>query len=362
MSSKVMPQVSKEYNMIISMYRRTEETILDLLSYNTSMKRYNATEHGAIERVQQELQKLYQQTAKVAPAFIEKQYLLGKRQTSGRLGSYPLTSTDYAMIDIITNEFMGNAVKANMTTIENLEALWAVSVREAARMPQDIGINSVDAIFLEKLKKQGLVAFTNSRGANYRLTSYMQMIVRTSGRQATNLGNVNSDMDHDLYQISSHSTTCNICAPLENRVFSKSGTNPNYPPLALAFGLIDPNGPETLENSWLNIHPNCLHFIKKFTETEISSNELALIREFSSFTTNPPTYDPRPRAEIDRYNKIQTENQQLLRSLKQFERYKILLGNAIPKTFNTFLKHKNQNTKQYNNWKNLYRKRNNELK
>ena len=58
--------------------------------------------------------------------------------------------------------------------------------------------------------------------------------------------------------ISSHGTTCKVCAPYEGRVYSRSGTDPDFPPLASAFGKVDPSGPDDLANTWLNIHPNCL--------------------------------------------------------------------------------------------------------
>ena len=55
--------------------------------------------------------------------------------------------------------------------------------------------------------------------------------------------------NHALYQISAHGTTCRLCAGLEGRVYSKSGTDPDFPPLAAAFGKMDKNGPDDLSNS-----------------------------------------------------------------------------------------------------------------
>jgi hypothetical protein len=61
-----------------------------------------------------------------------------------------------------------------------------------------------------------------------------------------------------LYQIVKIGSTCPLCAVYEGRVYSKSGTDPHYPPLARAFGKIDPAGSDDLSNTFLNIHPNCL--------------------------------------------------------------------------------------------------------
>ena len=71
--------------------------------------------------------------------------------------------------------------------------------------------------------------------------------------------------DHDLWQIIKIGSTCPVCAPLEGRVYSKSGTDPDYPPLSMAFGKVDPAGGDNLANTWLNIHPNCLHMLTKYT-------------------------------------------------------------------------------------------------
>ena len=56
------------------------------------------------------------------------------------------------------------------------------------------------------------------------------MVLRTASRQAEVLAVLTENPDHDLYQISSHGTTCPLCAPLEGRVYSKSGRDPDFPP------------------------------------------------------------------------------------------------------------------------------------
>ena len=127
------------------------------------------------------------------------------------------------------------------------------------------------------------------------------MVLRTTTRQAEVLSVLTRDPEQDLYKISSHNTTCKLCAPLEGRVYSRSGTDPDFPPLAAAFGKVDKAGPDTLANSWLNIHPNCLHVLIAWTPAGRSEEELRKIKEFSSFRTNPPDRDPRTEKQIEAY-------------------------------------------------------------
>jgi hypothetical protein len=218
-----------------------------------------------------------------------------------------------------------------------------------------MGIRSAQDIFIEKMTESGITAFVDKSGRKWSLESYATMATRTTSRQATNLGTQLADPEHDLYRISSHGTTCPICAPLEGRVYSRSGTDPDYPPLASAFGKIDPMGADSLENSYLNMHPNCTHSIFRWTEAGRSEKEIEEIKKFSSFKDNPPTNDPRSEAQIAAYRNKEQARAKLLNDMRQYERYKTTLGNDVPKTFQTFQKHKLAGDADYELWKMDYR-------
>jgi len=63
------------------------------------------------------------------------------------------------------------------------------------------------------------------------------MVSRSTSRQAEILSVITADPEQDLYQISAHGTTCALCAPYEGRVYSRSGKDPDFPPLSDAFAL-----------------------------------------------------------------------------------------------------------------------------
>lgn len=188
------------------------------------------------------------------------------------------------------------------------------------------------------------------------LHTYASMVLRTTSRQAEVLSVLTQDPEWDLYQISKHGTTCKRCAPYEGRVYSKSGTNPDFPALSAAFGKIDPNGPDTLDNTWLNLHPNCLHQLIRWTPMGRSEAELKKIKDFSSFAKNPPSIDPRTQKQIDAYRKKEQARARWLASYRQWERYREALGGGVPKTFKTFMKHKAAGDDTYRRWRLDYRR------
>ena len=129
--------------------------------------------------------------------------------------------------------------------------------------------------------------------------------------------------DWDLWQISKIGSTCPICAPLEGRVYSKSGTDPNYPPLALAFGKIDPAGADDLSNTYLNIHPNCLHSLVKYTTVGKTEKQIQRDIDFSDPKKNPKayrtfeTFRKHKLADDEVYKKLEAEYRWQNKALKE---------------------------------------------
>ena len=80
---------------------------------------------------------------------------------------------------------------------------------------------------------------------------------------------------------------------------------------------MDKAGPDTLENSWLNIHPNCLHQLRRWTSMGCSEEESRKIKDFSSFEKNPVTRDPRTEAQIRAYREKEQARARYLRDKKQ---------------------------------------------
>ena len=70
-------------------------------------------------------------------------------------------------------------------------------------------------------------------GRHYNIRKYSRLVARTELRRVQTQATKNycNEYENDLVQWSKHANPCEICAPLEGRIFSLSGKHPNYPPL-----------------------------------------------------------------------------------------------------------------------------------
>lgn len=294
-----------------------------------------------------------------------------EKHRRGYLNAATLTGEQYAIVDQLVASLMGEITDATITAYATVQSALIGRIEpdvyrriglEQVALQQATGRGTYKVLpgFVEQLRREGITAFVDKAGRNWSLHTYCAMVSRTTSRQAEVLAVLTADPEQDLYRISSHGTTCAICAPFEGRVYSKSGTNPDYPPLAAAFGKQDPAGPDILANTWLNMHPGCLHSILPYTTVGRSEEEIQQIKDFSNPKKNPFTRDPRTEKQIKAYRDKEAARRRWLMDYRQFEKYRLTIPNATPKTFATFQKHKQADDAKYREWKRLYREANRE--
>lgn len=367
----------KELQKLIEIFLKAEMDIINEIGRLRSMGLVDYHAVAALERVQRILQKLESDCWDYVPKMIEKQFYVRvpearkivepvEKHVKGYANAAALTSEQYGIIQYLVNNLMGEITEARVTTqtfmrgalLGRLEddVFRSTGLRQTALM-ETLGKGAYKQLpdFVEALRRDGVPAFVDKAGRTWSLHTYGSMALRTTSRQAEVLAVLTADPEHDLYQISSHGTTCKLCAPYEGRVYSRSGQDPDFPPLASAFGKIDPNGSDNLTNTYLNIHPNCWHVLMAWTPMGRTDEELKKIKEFSSFKTNPPTRDPRSQKQIDAYRAKERARARWLNNYRQWERYRVTLGDKCPKTFTTFEKHKKADDKTYKEWQRLYR-------
>ena len=68
--------------------------------------------------------------------------------------------------------------------------------------------------------------------------------------------------------------------------------------------------------------------------------------------------DPRSQKQIDAYRKKEEARRRWLARYRQWERYRMTLGDKVPKTYQTFEKHKLAGDDKYKEWERLYREAN----
>lgn len=373
----------KELEKLISIYLRAETAIINEIGRLRSQGLVDYHAVAALERVQAILRKMESDCWEYVPRMIEKRFYVrvpearkalevpetAAKHAAGYVNAAVLTGEQHAIVDNLVAALMGEIADASMTVMATLQSALIGRVEPdvyrrvgleqvAAQQAVGRGVNASVPAFVQALRREGIRAFTDKAGRDWSLHTYCTMVSRTTSRQAEVLAVLTADPEHDLYMISSHGTTCALCAPYEGRVYSRSGTDPDFPPLAAAFGKMDPAGPDTLANTWLNIHPNCLHVLVPWTTAGRTPEEIQKIKDFSNPRKNPFSVDPRSEKQIKAYRTKEAARRSWLANYRQWERYRETLGDKVPKTYQTFERHKRADDDKYQEWQKLYREAN----
>lgn len=371
---------TRELGRLIAIYLKAETDIINEIGRLRSQGLVDYHAVASLERVQAILRKMQSDSWTYVPKMIEKQFYVRvpearkildipetvEKHLAGYANAAALTGEQTTIVEQLTMQMMERITDAAITTMSTLQSAIIGRVEPdiyrrvgleqvAAMQATGRGVNKALPQFVETLRREGVTAFVDKAGRNWSLHTYCSMVARTTSRQAEILSVLTTDPAHDLYKISSHGTTCGLCAPYEGRVYSKSGADPDFPPLASAFGKIDPAGPNDLSNTWLNIHPNCLHVLLPWTPAGRTPEEIQKIKDFSNPKKNPFTVDHRSQKQIEAYRKKERGRELWLRDYRQWEKYRMTLGDKVPKTFATFQKHKLADDEKFQKWAEEYR-------
>ena len=257
---------------LLELYQSTERRIIREIARKRTQGYVDYAELAALRRVRRAIQQMVDGSAKYVPLAIEHEFYKGREAKKGYENALSVAGSperDRVMEQLVDN-LMGEVQEMAQTAYQSAEAqiyltgrtdpgVYRQSVLRGAIASQAEGrgaLSSVEQV-MQSLQQAGITAFVDKAGREWSLSAYGSMAVRTTVRQAQVSAVLTAD-DHDLWKIKEIGSTCPLCAVYEGRVYSKSGLNPNYPPLAAAFGKMDPAGPNDLSNTFLNIHPNCL--------------------------------------------------------------------------------------------------------
>ncbi|HBI63027.1 MAG TPA: minor capsid protein [Lachnospiraceae bacterium] len=355
------------------LFLKTEQELIHEITRKRKADLVDYAEAASLERVQRILQNMVDESWSYVPKMIETIFYRSDKDSSGYRNARTLTATQTDIVQQLSNNLLGEIIEASETAYKSVEKLFTIGrlendmFREEALkqvLNQQASGGSwtrAGAKMAREMQNMGVTAFVDKAGRHWSLQSYGNMAIRTTARQAQVSAMLTRD-DYDLWQIVKIGSTCPLCAALEGRVYSKSGTNPDYPPLSLAFGKVDPQGPDDLMNTYLNIHPNCLHSFVKYTTIGKTEKQIQKDKDFSNPTINPLTTDPRTKNQIKAYRKKEQARRKLLNDMNQWKRYKLLLGDGIPKTFKTFQAHKAAKDDVYKKWQREYRRQNKEIR
>ncbi|MDY3812736.1 MAG: phage minor capsid protein, partial [Candidatus Copromonas sp.] len=370
MATKIRPPKKADVTALLrNLFLRTEQELIREITRKRAAGHVEYADVAALDRVQKILQNMVDTSWSYVPVMIEKIFYHSDKDAAGYTNARTITGTrsvtQIAIMEQLANNLQGELMEMagtakrsveNVFTIARLEndpyrklALEQILRQEAAGKPW---IKSSQDL-VKEMETNGITGFTDKAGRKWSMQAYGNMAVRTTARQAEVAALLTSD-EYDLWQITKVGTTCPVCAPLEGRVYSKSGTNPDYPPLTVAFGKVDPYGSNDLSNTYLNIHPNCLHSLVKYTTIGKSTERIQKDKDFSSIEKNPLSRDPRTKKQIAAYREKEKNRQRLLRDMKQHKEYRSILGNDVPKDFAKFRELKYNNSEKWDKFHSLY--------
>ena len=241
------------------LFLRTERELIAEINRKRKRGLVDYAEAASLERVRGILQSMVDESWSYVPEMIETIFYRSDKDAAGYRNARVLTATQTAVVQQLGNNLLGQLTEASETAYKSVERLYTIGRLEAdpfremalrqvlSQEASGRGWSLTGERLAQDMRNKGITAFVDKAGRQWSLQSYGNMAVRTTARQAEIAAILTAD-DYDLWQIVKIGTTCPVCAPLEGRVYSKSGTSPDYPPLSLAFGKVDPFGPEDLTN------------------------------------------------------------------------------------------------------------------
>lgn len=364
----VPPSRNAAAEELIKIFQKTEQKLIAEITRKRAAGYVDYAETAALTRVRKTLQEMLDKSGQYVPLAIEKEFYKGsqKHRAGYENARQIMTPGRTKVVEQLTDNLLGQiremAGVAYQDTADKLQLLGRISqdplrtsVLRASAETVALGAGALSGVnqVIAAAQSAGITAFVDKAGRQWSLRAYGNMAVRTTIRQAQVSATLTIE-DQDLYKVVRHYAPCAVCAAYSDRVYSKSGKDPNYPALSTIFGKIDPAGPNDISNTFLNIHPNCLCTLVPYTEAGKTKEQVEKMREQSSFQKHPPDIDPRSKKELAAYKAKERARAEFRAGFRQWEQYREALGNEVPATFQTFQKHKKLDDQEYKAWKRVY--------
>jgi hypothetical protein len=199
------------------------------------------------------LDRLRRLTPPKAAALVRSSYLAGRK--ASKVESKPLSEVDRNALQILIENLdsrLGDGIGTVGRRVNDV--FRRESLRAASLAISSSGVVDEAAVkkFREKLAKDGVTSFTDSRGHKWGLETYARMALKTTMMEAANTGaeNLIRERDFDLIHIGHNGAfePDQLCSPHHNKTYSLLGRSSQYP-------LFTPADKPPY-------HPNCQHFIE----------------------------------------------------------------------------------------------------
>lgn len=347
-----MSELPQDVQSLINIYTKAKQELIDAIAKKEAVGTLTWYQKSLLSQVNEQLKTLDKQAKDWTNKAIPENYQKGINEVNSALegvGINVSTSATFAglhtdAVKVISANAYSDLANANMFVGRTIQD----AVRQAGidavgqKIAQGQTVKQCKQLLLNNLIDQGLNGIKDKRGRMISIDSYASMVARSTTREATNKATLNqlTGLGYDLVKMSSHATTCSVCAALQGRVYSISGNDKRYPRLSIAYSGVH-----------ANIHPNCRHVLTPYIEALATDEEAD--REFSN---RPFDIDPRSQAEIDRYNQEQAKRRKLRNDRSEFEKYKLALPDTAPKSFSGFQAMKRADSVKYQDLAEEYKK------
>lgn len=340
---------------LIQRYQKSYEQLLKRIAEKSARGSWTGFESQLLKEIERAVAELDQAVVKELPSLVDQSWSTAASEAADVFAGAGITpklgaGLNRRAMTLIIQNAVDTLVQANhyfgRHVHDRLRQVGLDAVAEKLSTGQTIP--QAKRRIMETLTTEGLQAPVGSSGRPMRLESYAALVARTTTREATNTATMDTTTQygHDLVKFTSHYPTCDVCAPLQGRVFSISGKDTRFPALSSVPGF---------DHGFKTIHPNCRHVLAPVVWELCSEEEKT---KYLADSGKPVKGDTRSQKEVDAYNAAQAKNRQLWADRRQYEKYKATLGDKAPGTFANFRRLKYNNSEQFAKLTKIYKQTN----
>ncbi len=324
---------------LIKYYKDSYEKLLEKLSKLPPGASWKYYYKRLLKEIEKTVKELNVTAARELTEMVQKAYSAAEAKTLSALPGGPFGGLNREAMWLVAENAVDELANANRYFGRHMDD----SIRQigldaiAEKLSTAQTVREARQRIIEMMADRGFTAMVDSTGRRHRLDSYAELVARTTTREATNTATTETgtQLGYDLVKFSSHYPTCEVCAPIQGRVFSISGKDKRFPALSNVPGF---------DKGFKTIHPNCRHVLVITVEALWTDEER---ERYLAEASMPIRGDTRTQAEVDRYNSMQAEKRDRWQDRRQWEKYRTKYPEYCQKTLSTFRQDKARQGNRY---------------
>lgn len=346
MAKKKPIPVDKKIEKLIEIYKQSEIKLIKIIAEKQAKGNVTTFYQEMLKQVKQEILKLQIYHTQWSTDITKQLYEQAYKEALSMLGisDTTLTKLHKEAIELIAENIINSLNEATNLVGRRIEdAIREIGLDSTAdKFATGSTIRQQQKELTKNLIDNNITSIKDKLGRNISVSAYSEMLARSivAETQNTCVKNTMKEHGNDLVKMTTHFGCCSLCATYEGRVYSITGYDERFPRLDEIPGF---------SQGYNNLHPRCRHRIRPWIE---KYND---VEEEIKNSNRPFEVDKDKEASIKAYQEEQKKKTQLRLNKKQYEKYKEVLGEEAPKSFQGFIKMKNSNSENYKELKRKYR-------